>query len=152
MTAIAIFVSLLGLAYLAATDAKRRSVYKQPPIASRDWVIVSRAAVFLPGVLFLVSADWSGFTIWAGSITTLGWLMVAVSPNAYASAVVSISSLIEPYAASIQRQAIQLNARLRSRLAGQRVDARVTALEARVDLLERRLSAVQVRERVNSAE
>lgn len=83
---LAIMVSLAGLATLAMTDPKRRRAHGQLPLASRPFFWPARLAVFGPGLGLLLSGHWSGLTIWAGAITTLGWAMAAITPARYATA------------------------------------------------------------------
>ncbi|MEM6578821.1 MAG: hypothetical protein AAF678_10040 [Pseudomonadota bacterium] len=81
-----IVLSLIGLGYLAATDAKRRRIFRQSPIETRPFAWPARIATFAPGIYFCLIGHWSGLTIWAGAVTTLGWAMVAIPPNRYAEA------------------------------------------------------------------
>lgn len=95
MTGLTIFgligLSLGGLGYLSATDPKRRRIFGQSKVEHRPLLWPARLATFLPGVVFVVVGHWSGLTIWAGAVTTLGWAMVAVPPNRYREARALIS-------------------------------------------------------------
>jgi hypothetical protein len=78
-TAAAVGVSLAALAHLAATNPKRRRAFKLPESAPRR-PHVAWAAVLLPGLLVPVWADASGFFVWVGASSVLGWVIAAVSP------------------------------------------------------------------------
>lgn len=80
-------VSLAGLAYLALTDPKRRRTHGQEVLDRRPYLWPARIALFGPGVLLTGLGHWSGLTIWAGAVTTLGWLIAALSPATYAGLV-----------------------------------------------------------------
>ncbi|MEM1079369.1 MAG: hypothetical protein AAGI09_12645 [Pseudomonadota bacterium] len=84
--ALLLITSLLGLGYIAATDPKRRRAFGQTKLETRPFLWPARGAVFAPGVLLLLGANWSGFTIWAGAVTVLGWIMAAIAPSSYAAA------------------------------------------------------------------
>lgn len=80
----AILLSLGGLVYLAWTDPKRRRTHDLPKIERRPVVWPARIATFGPGVYLTVIGHWSGLAIWAGAVTTLGWIMAAITPETYA--------------------------------------------------------------------
>lgn len=79
-----VLLSLTGLGYLAATDPKRRRIFKQSKLEERPLAWPARLATFGPGIYFISIGHWSGLSIWAGAVTTLGWAMVAVPPDRYA--------------------------------------------------------------------
>lgn len=79
----AVAVTLLGLAYLTATDPKRRRAFKRPP-PSRRLVLPAFALVFAPGVALLVFGQGAAFVMWLGAVTVLGWLVAARAPAAHA--------------------------------------------------------------------
>ena len=81
----AILTSLSGLVYLAWTDPKRRRTHDLPKIARRPFVWPARIATFGPGVYLTIIGHWSGLAIWAGAVTTLGWIMAAITPETYAN-------------------------------------------------------------------
>ena len=79
-----ITLSLTGLGYLAVTDPKRRRSFGQPKLDGRRLLWPARSAVFGPGVYLTLIGHWSGLSIWAGAVTTLGWAMAAIRPDTYA--------------------------------------------------------------------
>lgn len=85
MTTALILTSLVGLAYIAWTDPKRRRTHKLPLVERRLLLWPARAAVFAPGIFLVLISHWSGLAIWAGAITTLGWTMAAITPKGYAT-------------------------------------------------------------------
>ena len=81
----AILTSLSGLVYLAWTDPKRRRTHDLPKIARRPFFWPASIATFGPGVYLTIIGHWSGLAIWAGTVTTLGWIMAAITPETYAN-------------------------------------------------------------------
>ena len=79
LTLAAVATTLLGLAYLTATDPKRRRAFKLPP-RRRRFVLPACILVLAPGVLLLVLGQGAGFVIWLGGATVLGWLIAARAP------------------------------------------------------------------------
>ena len=77
-------LSLLGLGYFVRTDPKRRRAFKQAKLDRRPLLWPARVALFGPGILLIATAHWSGLAIWAGTVTVVGWLMAAISPETYA--------------------------------------------------------------------
>ncbi|MEM8824148.1 MAG: hypothetical protein AAGF30_11100 [Pseudomonadota bacterium] len=130
LTFVAIVISMAGIAHLATTDPKRRRAFKLPPLERRHWVGLALGATVLPGLVLLVLANWAGLTIWAGTVTTLGWLMVALPPDRYAA-----------WKARIAAAASSLRERLFAPPAAlmEETDARIAALESRLATLESRL-------------
>ena len=151
-------ISLEGLAYFAFTDPKRRRVAELPQNAVRPFIWLARAAVFLPGFILLLIADWSGLAIWAGMITVLGWIMAAIQPADYARAVMwsrqrttEVARFCSDYSKSAVPAARASAARLNKTISGAAsgfagnetaeekmsvLQTRVAALEARLDQLE----------------
>lgn len=81
MTFLCITVSLLGIAYLAVTNPKRRRAFDQTELTTRAWVWPARAAVLIPLAFLTFTANWSGLSIWAGTVTVIGWIIAAISPE-----------------------------------------------------------------------
>ena len=78
-TLAAVTVTLLALAYLTATDPKRRRAFKLPPTRRRfAWPVA--VLVFAPGVALLAAGQAAAFAIWLGAVTVLGWLIAARAP------------------------------------------------------------------------
>lgn len=90
-----IVLSLLGLGYLAATDPKRRRIFGQSKLEGRLMAWPARVAAFAPGMYLTVIGHWSGLTIWAGAVTTIGWAMVAIPPTRYAEARSYLSKTVD---------------------------------------------------------
>lgn len=102
-----ILTSLTGLGYLAGTDAKRRRIFGQSVLNRRRFLWPARLAVFAPGLILLLIANWSGFMIWAGAITTLGWVLTAIRPDSYQQAqktARSTASVLSQQGASLRTQ------------------------------------------------
>lgn len=75
-------VSLLGLAYLAAVDPKRRRSFglaapRHPGLAMFVWPVV-----FLPGIVLLLLGQSAGFVLWFACVTVAGWRLAAMAPAA----------------------------------------------------------------------
>ena len=81
LTLSAVAVTLLGLAYLTATDAKRRRAFKLPPPRQR-LVLPAVALVFAPGAALLVFGQGAALVMWLGAAIVLGWLVAARAPAA----------------------------------------------------------------------
>lgn len=69
-----------GLAYLAATDGKRRRAFRLPPAGPRRGA-AAWAAVLLPGVVLPVWSGAAGFFVWLGATAVLGWAIGATAPG-----------------------------------------------------------------------
>ena len=85
MTALAIFSSLIGIWVLAEHDPKRRRVFGLPPSQlgmkrSKIW-----ALTLLPGLICACFLSTVAFTFWCAITCTLGWVVVAITPNQYAA-------------------------------------------------------------------
>lgn len=136
-----IALSLSGLGYLARTDPKRRRVHRLPPVSRRRFLWPARLATFAPGALLIAIGHWSGLMIWAGAVTTLGWVLAAIPPARYAA-------LAEQGAQHWTRATTTTRAALAP--AGAWLDAKRTRLRASV-ALPRRHSARPRREAGNAA-
>lgn len=77
-------ISLAGLGYLASTDPKRRRTHGLAKLKKRTFLWPARLATFGPGLYLAVIGHWAGLSIWAGTATTLGWVIAAITPQAYA--------------------------------------------------------------------
>ena len=85
MTALAIFSSLIGIWVLAEHDPKRRRLFGLPPSnlemkRSKIW-----ALTLLPGLICACFLSAVAFTLWGAITCTLGWVVVAITPNQYAA-------------------------------------------------------------------
>ena len=79
-TLVATLLSIAALAYLAATDAKRRRVFGYAPFPGRRHVWPALAATFLPAPALLAFGNSAGFIVWLGAITVAGWGVAALTP------------------------------------------------------------------------
>lgn len=156
-----IVLSLSGLAYLAATDPKRRRTHNLTKIEKRPFIWPARAATFGPGVYLTAIGHWSGLSIWAGAVTTLGWVIAAITPQTYAK----LQADLRVQSESVRADAHELFQRLSSmpakyvpeQLGVWRVKlprlsktspeypeaAEIVALKARIELLEARLARLE---------
>jgi len=144
---VATVVSLAALAYLAATDPKRRRVFRVAPFAGRRLVGPALAAVFLPGVLLLAFANGAGFIVWLGALSVAGWGVAALSPaqathlRAWTKTVTA--ALGDGFAVSTERAFAGAAALARSIRAAGGMPRRIAALEARISALEAELAAIR---------
>lgn len=154
--------SLASLTYLASTDPKRRRSHGQKVLERPSLLWPARIVLWGPGMLLIGLGNWSGLVIWAGALTTLGWVLVAISPAAYAQLRKDIQririqvweqlgrraqSLLETQARyvperlrawSLKIPRVRLSAAERTQSAVvEELNARITALEARLNRLER---------------
>lgn len=152
-----IFASLAALAYLTFTDPKRRRTHGQEVLDHRPYLWPARIALFGPGVLLIGLGHWSGLTIWAGAVTTLGWVIAALSPATYARLVQDIERkrieawdwlkaiaqtlIVEPARYVPERLKVWTFdlPRMRKRSPGRIQLAEVEELKARITALEARL-------------
>jgi len=77
---VGVLISAAGLAHLAATDAKRRRAFGQPPRRGARHGTAARIVLFGPGGALALAGDWAGFAIWLGALSCGGWALVAVDP------------------------------------------------------------------------
>ena len=144
---VATAVSLAALAYLAATDPKRRRVFGLAPFAGRRLVGPALAAVFLPGVLLLALGNGAGFIVWLGALSVAGWGVAALSPaqatrlRAWTETVTA--ALGEGVALSTERALAGAANAARWTKAAAGMPRRIAVLEARVSALEAELAVVR---------
>ncbi|MEM6546279.1 MAG: hypothetical protein AAF713_00885 [Pseudomonadota bacterium] len=155
-TIVALAVSTLGIGYLAATDAKRRRVFRRPPLEKRRWTFLARTAVFAPAVPLIVVGDLAALVIWMGAATVLGWGIAAVSPRQLDGLAVwlrrhlSISwvrwtllrQLVRERYQVLRTSAVAAAGRIATRVKGT-PDTRIEELEARIAALEERLAELE---------
>ncbi|MEM1079340.1 MAG: hypothetical protein AAGI09_12500 [Pseudomonadota bacterium] len=77
---LAIGLSLLGLARLMQSDPKRRRVFRRARFEGERHGLAARILLFGPGAAFLGNGDWSGFTLWFGAMSCVGWACIATPP------------------------------------------------------------------------
>lgn len=80
-TLVATLLSIAALAYLAATDAKRRRVFGYAPFPGRRHVWPALAVTFLPAPALLAFGNSAGLIVWLGAITVAGWGVAALTPT-----------------------------------------------------------------------
>lgn len=128
-TALAIALSLVGLAWLTGTDPKRRRAFRLPPAAASHpragW-----AVALLPGLALPFFAGGGGFTIWIGAVSVAGWAIAALPPERTARLAGHWATLIGRITAG--------PARGTSSPSGDRI----AALEARILALEAQLATI----------
>lgn len=73
-------VSLAAFGYLAATDPKRRRVFRLAP-ATRRRPRLAWAIALLPGLALPVIGGAGAFFVWLGAVSVAGWAVAAVSPT-----------------------------------------------------------------------
>lgn len=112
MILLLILTSLAGLAYFVWTDPKRRRIHKQAEIPQRRTIWLARIAVIGPGVWLLSTGHWSGLTIWAGALTTLGWAMAAIPPDIYAKRSTEVTERSASFVRTLVATASQIWKRL----------------------------------------
>jgi len=72
---LAIVMSALCLAFLAASDSKRLPARRAALSGLRRLAI---ALAILPGAALAITGGWVGFLIWLGAVAVLGWMIAAV--------------------------------------------------------------------------
>lgn len=80
MAIIALAISVAGLVYCRATDAKRRRVFGLAPMPRR-WATAGHGAVWLPGITLLAVGDVSTLIVWIGGVSVTGWGIAATTPG-----------------------------------------------------------------------
>ena len=81
LTLLAVGASLLGLAYLTASNPKRQRAFNLQP-RSRRFVWPACGLVFAPGLALLVASEGAAFVMWLGAVSIAGWLIAARAPTA----------------------------------------------------------------------
>lgn len=142
---LAVAASVAALAWLAASDPKRRRVFGFAPVAQRRRRL-SIAALVLPGVLLAATGVWAGFVIWLAALTVLGWCLAALSPTRQARLAAALRTGAADLIAAGRRAKTRLQGVLDgSAEAGAALPAeaieRIAALEQRVAELEAGLVA-----------
>ncbi|MEM7667831.1 MAG: hypothetical protein AAF317_01610 [Pseudomonadota bacterium] len=154
-TLLTLLISGVAVIYLAATNAKRRRAFKQPPVEQR-WRLIARLSVWLPGLACVVLQEWAIFTMWAGGITVLGWVVAATSPvhldalgrdarvafSHLGDRTSGFTSLITARTASFRGKGSAGVARI-AEMFKAAPDERVEVLEARIAALEARLARLE---------
>jgi len=142
-TLVATLLSIAALAYLAATDAKRRRVFGLAPFQGRRYVWPALALTVLPGPALLVFGNSAGFIAWLGAITVAGWGVAALTPAQATRLRAGARSAAGRFGRGLSI-AVALS-RSRATTFGSRLVAigqmpvRIAALEARVVALEAKL-------------
>lgn len=149
-------VSFAAIGYLAATDPKRRSAFRLPPVARRH-PRLAWAALLAPGAVVAALAGGGGFLAWFGAVTVVGWAVAAMRPDgsgalglALADARARLRDLsaaaaqaLRPVVAGIAARLAALRPALPARTPAAPDPGRVAALEARVSALEAELAALR---------
>ncbi len=140
LTLTAVLVSAGAVAYLMATDPKRRRAFDRPePVRGRSpWA--ASLILFLPGIVLGYLGNWSAFTIWFAAITVIGWGMVAVSPRQWTRAGNMLLRVNRAAAERVSMSWARLRAYTRAVSA---LSKRFEAAEDRVAELERRVAGLE---------
>jgi len=89
----ALLISFAGLIHLCVINDKRRRVFQQAAFTGPRYVLAARAALFGPGVVFALTGHAAGFVIWLGSLSVIGWAIVAIAPLQWEQIAAGIRSL-----------------------------------------------------------
>ena len=81
VTLLAVGASLLGLAYLTASDPKRQRAFNLQP-RSRRFVLPACGLAFTPGLALLIAGEGAAFVMWLGTVSIAGWRIAARAPSA----------------------------------------------------------------------
>jgi hypothetical protein len=73
-------LSLAAISFLAATDPKRRSAFRLPPVVVRA-PRLAWAAVLVSGVAVAVLEGAGGFLVGFGAVTVAGWGVASIPPE-----------------------------------------------------------------------
>jgi hypothetical protein len=141
-TVAAVLVSLAAIAWLAATDPKRRRVFDLPPARRRP--VLAWTAALLPGAWLAWLGNGAGFVTWLGASTVLGWGLAALPPAAWRAARSGLRHAAAAVVAGLRHAAAlprQLAAIAGAVAALCRAPSRIDALERRVAELEAGLAA-----------
>jgi hypothetical protein len=145
-------VSFAAIGYLAATDPKRRSAFRLPPVPRRH-PRLAWTALLVPGLAVAGLAGGGGFLAWFGAVTVVGWAVAAVRPDGSGTLGLALADglarLRDLSAEAVQRlraiaaRLVALRPALLARASTARDPDRVAALEARVSALEAELAALR---------
>lgn len=80
LTTAAVAVTLMALAYVTATDPKRRRAFKLPP-RRRRFLVAAWLFASAPGVALLAAGYSAPFVLWLGATSIGGWLIAARTPG-----------------------------------------------------------------------
>lgn len=89
----ALLISFAGLIHLCLINDKRRRVFQQPAYTGPRYVIAARLALFGPGLVFALAGDAAGFVIWLGTVSVIGWAIVAIVPAQWAYIAKTVKTL-----------------------------------------------------------
>ena len=140
ITLLAIAVSCAGIAYLAATDVKRRRVFSLPAMEPKHRAL-AWTLVYLPGLFLLIFDQWAATMMWLGGMPLAGWIMVIIPPQAYAQAharLLAIRAQLENFKALFGSTPRQSAVHYSDQAA-----ARIAELEGRIAELETQLARQQ---------
>jgi hypothetical protein len=140
-------VTLAAIAYLAATDPKRRRVFGVDPRPRRRHATVALAAALLPGPLLLSGGNGAGFVVWLGTAAVAGWGLTAMPPDRGRSALAWLQRLCGKLRGAVAGAAeLTVNGMCTLRLLAALRDApaRIATLERRVSDLEAEVASLRL--------
>ncbi|MEM1138679.1 MAG: hypothetical protein AAGH45_02265 [Pseudomonadota bacterium] len=80
---VTIVPSLIALGYLIETDPKRRRAFREPALGHERYIVPPLALLVLPGGATLAAGTFGLFVLWFSTLTVVGWIMAALSPDAW---------------------------------------------------------------------
>ncbi|MEM9765468.1 MAG: FlxA-like family protein [Pseudomonadota bacterium] len=113
LSLLSIAMSALALAYLRATDAKRRRLFGLPPV-TRRFAPVAKLAIWLPGVALGLLGNVAALVIWMGATTVVGWGIASLTPQIVMSAAQSARSMRAALAAHTSSMSNDVGSMVRS--------------------------------------
>lgn len=136
--------TLAALAYLAATDSKRRRVFGLPELGRPRRSRLALLAVLLPGLLLLALGNGAGFVVWLGVVSVAGWGIAALTPAGAARLSAGLGRGAGRFGAGLAGAAGRVAEGTRSigglAVALGRMPERIATLEHRVATLEAELA------------
>ena len=136
-------ISTGALAWLAATDPKRRRTFGLGAYAGERREGAVWAAALLPGAMVATLSGGGGLVIWLGAVGVAGWVVSAIPPGR-----------LEPWTSAqvgkiraILSRAETLGGRSLNRLRAHTTATQVTVLERRIAELETQLESLRAERR-----
>lgn len=154
ITLLGIGVSLAALLWLSATDPKRRRSFGLPVHSGPRRPGLAWAIALLPGLFLPSLAGGPGLVLWLGSLTVIGWGLIAIPPGRGGALAARIDRAVARIGGWLDARSRRLSdgvAALRARLsrpaapmAPVGLGARVAELEQRVLTLEAELARLRI--------
>ena len=134
LCALAVAITASALAYLAASDPKRRRAFRLTPWTRPRHSATAWCLALAPGLVLLLFDTAAGFVLWFGAVTVIGWSISAMNPARMGS---------------LSQAAARVRHALRERLGRHILDRRPfrsrssAKQKRRLDLLEQRVSQLE---------